>query len=122
MSGPKQPDNTWRVRDMDAETIKKIKWYAVQHELTMAQAIQELTSIALREPYKRTHDDTSLKLIKRRKVLRNMDGDVIYMSGQLPDNTFGVVADTEKPLTEEEMEDPIKFKQHMDDLAKRIGT
>lgn len=40
-------DNTWRVRDMDTETIKKIKWYAIQHELSMAQAIKALVNKAM---------------------------------------------------------------------------
>lgn len=47
MAKTKQPENMWRIRDMDPETIKKIKWYAVQHELTMAQAIKQLVEKAL---------------------------------------------------------------------------
>lgn len=45
----KQPDSIWRVRDMDPETIKKIKWYAIQHELSMAQALTALVNKALRK-------------------------------------------------------------------------
>lgn len=41
-----QPGNMWRIRDVDPETRKRIKWYAVQHELSIAQALKELVEAA----------------------------------------------------------------------------
>jgi len=40
-------DNTWRVRDMDPETRKKIKMYAVEHDLSVAEAIKRLVDLVL---------------------------------------------------------------------------
>ena len=42
-----QPDNMWRIRDVDPDIRKKIKWYAVQHEMSIAEALKELVGIAL---------------------------------------------------------------------------
>lgn len=47
MAEQEQSDNVWRVRDMDPHVRKQIKMYALQHEMTVAQALKELVSLAL---------------------------------------------------------------------------
>lgn len=39
--------NVWQVRNMDEDTKKKVKMYAVEHDLTIAQAIEQLIKLAL---------------------------------------------------------------------------
>jgi hypothetical protein len=37
----------WRIRDVDPETRKRIKWYAVQHNMSIAEALKALVELAL---------------------------------------------------------------------------
>ena len=48
----KMPDETtpWVVKGVSAETRKKVKLYAVEHDMTMAQAVEQLVSTALECP------------------------------------------------------------------------
>lgn len=39
--------STWQVRNASTTTRKRIRLYAVQHELTTAQALDQLIEIAL---------------------------------------------------------------------------
>jgi len=38
--------SVWRVRDVDIETKRRVRVYAAEHDLTIAQALAELTTIA----------------------------------------------------------------------------
>lgn len=40
-------DNTWRVRNLDEDTRKRIKVYAAEHDITTAEAVKRLVNIAL---------------------------------------------------------------------------
>lgn len=53
-------------------------------------------------------------------LIKNATGDIVYMQGLLPDGTYGIVADQERPFTQEELTDVAKFVEHRDDLARRV--
>lgn len=52
--------------------------------------------------------------------IKNDNGEVVYMSGLLPDGTFGVVADEARPFTEEELTSLAMFQKHREDLTHRV--
>lgn len=39
-------DNTWRIRNVNSDTRKRIRFYAVQHGISVGQALSILTSPA----------------------------------------------------------------------------
>lgn len=56
------------------------------------------------------------------EIIRNSKEQIVYMAGELPDGTIGIVADEAKPFTELELTDPEAFGKHRDDLAKRVDA
>jgi hypothetical protein len=41
--------STWQIRNVKFSTRKKIKLYAIQHELTTAQALDKIIELALKK-------------------------------------------------------------------------
>lgn len=107
-------EDVWHVRNVPHAVRKKIRLYAVEHGLSMAEALEALVNLALREEGLYVGEDKSDFM-----VIKNKDGLVVYMQGLLPDGTFGIVADEERPFTDEELADPVKFKERRDDTARR---
>lgn len=54
--------------------------------------------------------------------VKNDNGGIVSMVGQLPDGTFGLIIDEAVPFTEEELTDVSKFTEHMDNLAHRVDV
>lgn len=52
--------------------------------------------------------------------LKNNEGEVIYIAGQLPDGTYGIIADESRPFTDNELHDQVLFRAHCEELAKRV--
>jgi|SRR6266850_5698712 len=98
-------DNVWHVRNVPLEVRKKVRLYAVEHGLSTAEALKEIVSRSV---------------AMSRVLIRNGDGAVVGIQGRLPDGTIGIVMDEARPFTEDELEYATKFREHMDDLAKRM--
>lgn len=46
--------------------------------------------------------------------------EVVYIAGELPDGTYGIVIDEERPFTDSELCNANLFASHIADLDKRI--
>lgn len=46
--------------------------------------------------------------------------EVVYIAGELPDGTYGIVIDMERPFTDSELSNANLFVSHVVDLDKRI--
>lgn len=54
-------------------------------------------------------------------ITTNDKGQAVGLKGVLPNGEIGVIYDMARPFTEEELNDPDKFNEHLKDLNKRIG-
>lgn len=43
----KKPDNIWRIRNVDDATRKKVRLYALQHDMSVGNALKALVDLAL---------------------------------------------------------------------------
>ena len=53
-------------------------------------------------------------------IVRDDEGRAVCLQGQYPTGEYGIAADEVRPFTDEELNDPVKFREHLDDLDKRI--
>lgn len=76
-------------------------------------------------PFKKGHDPRRavFKPVDKSQTeyIRNGQNMVVMMTGLLPDGSYGQIADSEKPFTEDELTNAEAFKRHKADLDKRIG-
>lgn len=43
----KKPDNIWRIRNVDDATRKRIRLYALQHDMGVGEALKSLVELAI---------------------------------------------------------------------------
>lgn len=55
------------------------------------------------------------------QYVRNAKQEIVMITGLLPDGTYGQIADEARPFTEDELNSPDKFNEHIADLNRRLG-
>jgi hypothetical protein len=106
-------DKPWVVKGVDTDTRRKVKVYAAQYDITMAQALEELVEYAIAMKAGRQPRPTARQLIQR---VNPLGIDSTGMAGDFPS-----VGDTSGPRAAGTKRNPAREAERIGALRRSGG-